>query len=178
MERTTAAPENKPWYKHPWPWILIALPATAVVAGMITLWLAVVSFDGMVKSEDVHRAKVGQGYEVDDSRTQAARQLQLSATLQPDEDAMGVTLHLKGAPDMAMPPMLMLTVQQPAHEQLDQALVLMPTGQAGEYKARTTQAFGNGRRLLLLEDESRAWRLQGTISFPAEAEEATVTLLP
>ncbi|MBO4329453.1 MAG: FixH family protein [Rhodocyclaceae bacterium] len=173
-----AASDNKPWYKHPWPWILIALPATAVVAGMITLWLAVVSFDGMVKDEDVHRAKVGQGYEVDESRTQAARQLQLRATVLPDADAMGVTLHLERAPDMALPPMLMLTVQQPAHEQLDQALVLMPTGQPGEYKARTTQAFGNGRRLLLLEDESRVWRLQGTISFPTETEEAAVTLLP
>ena len=82
-----AASDNKPWYKHPWPWILIALPATAVVAGMITLWLAVVSFDGMVKDEDVHRAKVGQGYEVDESRTQAALQLQLRATVLPDADA-------------------------------------------------------------------------------------------
>ena len=178
MERTTAAPENKPWYKHPWPWILIALPASAVVAGIITLWLAIVSFDGMVKDEDVHRAKVGQGYEVDDSRTQMARQLQLRATVQPDADAMGVTLRLESVPDMALPSMLMLTVQQPAHEQLDQALVLMPTERTGEYKARTTQAFGEGRRSLLLEDESRAWRLQGTISFPAETEEATVTLLP
>ena len=178
MERTVADSDNKPWYKHPWPWILIALPASAVVAGIITLWLAIVSFDGMVQGEDVHRAKVGQGYEVDESRTQMARQMQLRATVQPDADAMGVTLRLQAAPGVVLPPMLMLTVQQPAHEQLDQALVLMPTEQAGEYKARTTQAFGNGRRLLLLEDESLAWRLQGTISFPTEAEEAIATLLP
>lgn len=41
----------RPWYKHAWPWILMAGPAIVVVAGIYTFWLAVVSFDGMVAVE-------------------------------------------------------------------------------------------------------------------------------
>ena len=33
----------KPWYKEPWPWIVMAPPATAVIAGIATVWIAVAS---------------------------------------------------------------------------------------------------------------------------------------
>ncbi len=32
--------KDKPWYKHPWVWVMIALPASAVVAGIYTVYLA------------------------------------------------------------------------------------------------------------------------------------------
>lgn len=38
----------RPWYKHPLVWMLIAIPAAAVVAGFITLWLAITTSDGLV----------------------------------------------------------------------------------------------------------------------------------
>lgn len=31
----------KPWYKQFWPWFLITPPLTAVIGGIITIWLAV-----------------------------------------------------------------------------------------------------------------------------------------
>ena len=30
-----------PWYRQAWPWFLISLPATAVIAGSFTFYLAV-----------------------------------------------------------------------------------------------------------------------------------------
>lgn len=36
---------KKPWYKEPWPWILMSGPATVVVAGCYTAWLAVSGAD-------------------------------------------------------------------------------------------------------------------------------------
>ena len=45
---------DRPWYREPWPWILMSVPATAVVAGIITLWLAVSSADGLV-AEDYYK---------------------------------------------------------------------------------------------------------------------------
>ncbi len=31
----------KPWYKQFWPWFLLALPASVVIASMFTIFLAV-----------------------------------------------------------------------------------------------------------------------------------------
>jgi len=40
--------DARPWYREPWPWIIIAGPASAVVAGVALLWLAIDSNDGLV----------------------------------------------------------------------------------------------------------------------------------
>ncbi|HSM68178.1 MAG TPA: FixH family protein [Xanthomonadales bacterium] len=41
--------DSGPWYRHFWPWVLIALPlATVVTASLITLWLALSHKDPLV----------------------------------------------------------------------------------------------------------------------------------
>jgi hypothetical protein len=45
-----------PWYKQFWPWILIALPASAVIACAITLWLVLQAPD----REIAHESQVNQ----------------------------------------------------------------------------------------------------------------------
>ena len=37
--------DDKPWYKQFWPWFIIALPLTSVVASFLTLWIAVTQPD-------------------------------------------------------------------------------------------------------------------------------------
>ena len=32
--------KNLPWYKSPWVWFMISLPASAVVAGLYTVYIA------------------------------------------------------------------------------------------------------------------------------------------
>jgi hypothetical protein len=44
----------KPWYREPWPWLLMAGPAAVIVAGGITTWIAFATFDGLVV-EDYYR---------------------------------------------------------------------------------------------------------------------------
>ena len=41
----------KPWYRHPWPWILMSGPAIVVVAGIVTAVIAVATADGVVKED-------------------------------------------------------------------------------------------------------------------------------
>lgn len=55
--------KHSPWYREPWPWLLMAGPAVVVVAGFVTLWLAFNSDDGLVADDHhyqerpaVHRA--------------------------------------------------------------------------------------------------------------------------
>ncbi|OZI21353.1 lipoprotein [Bordetella genomosp. 9] len=42
MDRATdnAAAPARPWYREPWPWILMAGPAVALVGCMVTMYLA------------------------------------------------------------------------------------------------------------------------------------------
>lgn len=46
---------NLPWYRQFWPWFIIALPASAVIASFLTLWLAVNNPDTLVVSDDQYR---------------------------------------------------------------------------------------------------------------------------
>jgi hypothetical protein len=49
MSRSTPTTHDiEPWYKQGWPWLLISLPASAVVGGIITIFLAVNSPNAMV----------------------------------------------------------------------------------------------------------------------------------
>lgn len=41
-------PQNRPWYREPWPWVAIAIPLVAVIMGMTTLYLAVSNPDYLV----------------------------------------------------------------------------------------------------------------------------------
>ena len=40
--------DSKPWYRQPWVWFLIALPMTAVVGGLVTMYIAATTSDGLV----------------------------------------------------------------------------------------------------------------------------------
>jgi len=45
----------EPWHKQFWPWFIIALPASAVIASFISLWLAVSNPDYLVVTEDEYQ---------------------------------------------------------------------------------------------------------------------------
>ena len=47
--------QNVPWYKQFWPWFIIALPASAVIASFFTLWLAISNPDYLVVEEDEYQ---------------------------------------------------------------------------------------------------------------------------
>ena len=46
-----AQTEIRPWYREPWPWFLITLLSTVVIAGLITAWLAFTTEDELVVTE-------------------------------------------------------------------------------------------------------------------------------
>src|SRR6185369_11923875 len=46
-----------PWYREPWPWLLMAGPAIVVVAGFVTLAMAINSSDGLVADDYYKQGK-------------------------------------------------------------------------------------------------------------------------
>ena len=48
--------ELLPWYRQFWPWFIIALPASVVIASFVTLWLAISNPDHLVVDDDEYRS--------------------------------------------------------------------------------------------------------------------------
>ena len=88
---------NAPWYRNPWPWLLMAGPAAVLVAGAATTWIAFASADGLV-AEDYYKQGLGINRRL--AREDAARTLGLHASLRLHES--GIEVVLKGAAPEAL----------------------------------------------------------------------------
>lgn len=89
----------RPWYREPWPWILMAAPAAAIVGGAITIWLAVVSADGLV-ADDYYRQGLAINREI--RRDQTARDLGIAASVETFNGVLRVRLEGRAAPPEAL----------------------------------------------------------------------------
>jgi len=50
-----ADPSTVPWYRQFWPWFIIAIPASAVIGGFVTLWLALTHPDHLVVEDQEYQ---------------------------------------------------------------------------------------------------------------------------
>jgi hypothetical protein len=73
--------DTKPWYRQFWPWFLIALPGSVVIASMITIYLAANTDDALVK-DDYY--KQGLAINQDKARERNATKLDVVITLNYD----------------------------------------------------------------------------------------------
>ena len=80
----------QPWYREPWPWILMAGPVAAILGGAVTVWLAISTADGLV-AEDYYR----QGLAVNRTlaREARARELGIRARFELRPGRIGVVLQ-------------------------------------------------------------------------------------
>ena len=149
---------SKPWYREPWPWFLISLPAAAVIAGLATVWIAYRSADGLVVG-DYYKAGLAINQTL--ARDDAARALALTATLQGEEDALVLTLtgRLPAFPDQ-----LTLTLAHPTRQGMDQMLMLSHAGD-GLYR-RSLPIMPPGKWHAQLADTASTWRLSGVLHTP------------
>ncbi|HUL94084.1 MAG TPA: FixH family protein [Burkholderiales bacterium] len=141
-----------PWYREPWPWILMSGPAIVVVAGFVTLGIALATDDGLV-ADDYYK----QGLAVNQvlRRGARARELHLAATAILAGDEVRVTL--RGAGEIL--PELRLRLVHATRSGRDQVVMLRPSGPV--YAGRFVHPGGEPR-LLVLEDAGSSWRLTGS----------------
>lgn len=97
-----------PWYRQTWPWILIALPGSVVVAGTVTAVIAVRGFDGTVAA-DYYKQGLAINQEL--GRSQMARELGIEARLELSGLADGDRVQVDVASVEAMPPTAALQVR-------------------------------------------------------------------
>ncbi len=155
---TPSAPTSKPWYREPWPWFLISLPATAVIAGIATVWIAASSADGLVVG-DYYKAGLAVNQTL--ARDDAARALAVTATLK--NEGSTLALALRGRMK-AYPGQLTLTLAHPTRQGMDQTLMLDHAGE-GHYRT-PLPALPAGKWHAQLADTASAWRLSGVLYTP------------
>lgn len=145
--------DTTPWYRQRWPWLLIAGPAIVVVAGVVTLWLAIRSDDGLV-ADDYYK----QGLAINQviGRAERARALGMAATVNIEADGrVRATLAAAGTAADAAPDAIALLFAHPTRAGGDLRVELLRAPD-GSYAGRAV-APGPGRWRVILE--SATWRL-------------------
>ncbi len=155
--------DTKPWYRQFWPWFIIALPGTAVVAGLITLYIASSGRDTLVK-DDYY--KDGLAINQDLEKAQRAATLGISAALAYDPATGDVTLTSTRVPvDVDR---LNLLVVHPTLAEFDQS-VSMSRAPDGRFGARL-RLLGPAKWRIQLLPEAGDWRLEGRLAVPAQTQ--------
>jgi len=154
-------PQERPWYREPLVWMLIAFPLTAVVAGIATYIIADRTRDGLVV-DDYYK----QGKEINLSlaRDHAAQQLGLKGEVVLAPGSQQVQLSLEAKPGSVLPSVVSLRWLHGTRSGFDrtQQLRRQPDGR---YRADLPE-LAPGHWYVQLEAQD--WRLQGSLRVPAE----------
>ncbi|UXY13977.1 FixH family protein [Chitiniphilus purpureus] len=148
-----ASPPAPPWYKSPWPWFLMSIPALAVVGGIVMLYLAITSNDGLV-SDDYY--KEGQAINEQLDRDRGAARLGLHAQVLLADNGKDLRVVLDRPTSAA----LRLKVVHPTRAGLDQTVALKRETER-LYTATLAVPLTQPRWRVELADAAGTWRLTG-----------------
>lgn len=153
----TKAPvvESRPWYREPWPWLLMSGPAVVVVAGIATAWLAVESSDGLVE-DDYYKQGLAVNQRI--ARNEQAATLGLKAEVMFGAQGQ-VRLMLMTNGGAASPESITLRLMHPTRSGADIQVALKREG--GLYVGALATTMSTGRWHASLEDDARSWRMTG-----------------
>nr|WP_314583417.1 FixH family protein [uncultured Pseudomonas sp.] len=151
----TVATASSPWYKHLWPWIIIAILACSVTLTLSMVTIAVNNPDNLV-SDNYYEAGKGINRSLD--RELLAQSLKLRATVALDDVTGEADLRLTGD---SQPETLVLNLISPTQPEKDRKIVLARNpAQPGRYVGQMSDTV-EGRRFveLLGVENSQTWRL-------------------
>ena len=150
---TATAHEPRPWHREPLVWLVAAIPALTVVAGLSTVVIANRGADDVVRDDF---RKEGIAINRNPARDEAAAKLGVTARVSDADGALAVRLQL---PETAAPRALVAILSHATRAEYDQMLTLR-RGADGVYSAPLPELH---RRhwYLELSPPSRAWRLTG-----------------
>jgi hypothetical protein len=147
-----------PWYRQFWPWFLIALPATAVIAGIATLIIAMHEPDGLVE-DDYYKAGLAINQEL--GRDREATRLGVSALVRRDPEQGWLTVELMSREPLNLAS-LRLRLLHATRENFDRELELLREAD-GLFRARLG-GVPAGEWNLQLQPVDSSWRLTGRMS--------------
>jgi hypothetical protein len=141
----------------------MAGPAVVIVAGIVTAWLAVTSFDGLV-AEDYYK----QGLAVNRVLARAGRaaSLGIEGKLMLTSTATGAIEVQLSSTAGALPQGLRIALSHPTRSGLDQHVALTATAR-GVYAGHIAP-LAPGRWRVIAEDTAGEWRIAGELYVPQQ----------
>lgn len=155
-----------PWWKHRWPWLLMAGPAIIMAATGYATYLAIQTPDAVVVGDYY---KQGKAINQDLRRDHVAAQMGLSVGIGYDA-AAGL---LTGSINRTDTGPLLISLSHATQPAKDLKLIVVPAAD-GSFSARLPM-LERSRWVVLVEGEKREWRLAGAWIWPKQRD---ITLLP
>ena len=149
---------NEPWHKHPLVWMMFSIPFSAVIMGVVMIWLAIDTEDGLV-ADDYY--KLGMEINRVISRDKKADELGLSAVIEFDNSARIIRLQFDKGLLESFPKSLPLQLQHATRENSD-ITVLLDHGMADQYIGHLKRPISEGIWYFEIADKSDAdtgWKL-------------------
>lgn len=113
--------DTQPWYRQFWPWFIIALLASSVIAGLTTVWISMQTTDSLVVTSD-------DGMQIVAARRvnaeQLAAEMNLAALIDINLDTGAVLAVMRSGDLESMPATLELEFSHPALADRDQFITL------------------------------------------------------
>jgi len=149
------------WYQEPFVWLVILFPASAVIGGIVTIFLAIQSSDGLVV-DDYYK----QGLEINRvlERDKAALKHGLQAVLQVKNQF--VHLALNAHDNYTLPPAITLQFSHSTRAGFDKQ-VLLKRMSDNTYQAALPELITGKFFLQLTADD---WRLLKSVHLPLKQE--------
>lgn len=148
-----------PWYRNAWVWFLIGIPASAVIAGSVTIAIAVKTADSLVADDYYKEGRaINQRLEKDDQASVRGIRLQWSAKKFPAGHRIEVRFDAK--PGVRAPQSIHLQLSHPTMNHRDIKATLVKSDAA----TYTTEVPGlaAGKWYAQLEDDESVWRVKST----------------
>ncbi len=163
----TARPsaQEPPWYRHPMVWLIIAIPGSAVLVGMLLLTLAIVTPESVVR-EDYYQA--GRTINIDLRETHQAADLGISATFEGHPEDGWLLRVSPRRPNAAVDGPLEVLLAHPTLASRDRELALTPDGRGGW--SGMLEPIG-GRHMLSIRPVEGGWLLRREVVLEASADE-------
>lgn len=165
MQSKTSIPGEpgnaKPWYTHPWPWLLMVGPFLVIVAGIYTTWLAVSRPDALVV-DDYY--KQGKAINQDLRRDRVAADMKLAADVRYDAAAGKLSGTLRGLDRQT--DKLFISLIHSTRPEKDLKLQAQ-ADQDGNFSVELPM-LDMARWQVLIEGERRDWRLNGVWAWPQQ----------
>src|SRR4030067_3022622 len=152
---------TRAWYREPLVWLIISFPLSAVIAGFFTLYLAIISRDGLVVDDYYQKGK-----EINKSlaRDRAAAQHGLRAGVSLDAAKQEVVVQLSAAKDQHLPDRLDLRWLHATRAGFDRTQMLIRSPDGSSRGVPPELAPGHW----YVQVEAQDWRLQGSLRIPGE----------